>query len=120
LGLILDLFSWWGITVSWSIAFMIAIGIYLYRSSRAERKEDDQKRSLTKLLTDFTFTWILLGLLIFYIISIKIGSSTIFAIGNIVFEAILILYGIKSRGKASSQKETPRQRAQQAEPEFPS
>jgi hypothetical protein len=88
---------------------MTAIGIYLYRSSRAERKEDVQKWSLVKLLKDFTFTWILLGLLIFYIISIEIGSSTIFAIGNIVVELILILYGIKSRGRAPSQKETTRQ-----------
>jgi predicted permease len=87
---------------------MIAIGIYLYTSSRAERKEDTQKWSLIKLLKDFTFTWILLGLLIFYIISIKIGSSAIFAIGNIVVELILILYGIKSRGRAPSQKETTR------------
>lgn len=85
---------------------MIAIGIYLYTSSRAERKEDTQKWSLVKLLKDFTFTWILLGLLVFYIISIKIGSSIIFAIGNIVVEVILILYVIRSRGRASRQKET--------------
>jgi energy-converting hydrogenase Eha subunit G len=88
---------------------MIAIGIYLYTSSRAQRREDTQKWSLVKLLKDFTFTWILLGLLIFYIVSIKMSAFTIFAIGNIVVEVILILYGIKSRGRAPSQKETTRQ-----------
>jgi hypothetical protein len=88
---------------------MIAIGIYLYTSSRAQRKEGTQKWSLVKLFKDFTFTWILLGLLIFYIISIKISSLTIFAIGNIMVEVILILYGIRSRGRAPRQKETTRQ-----------
>jgi hypothetical protein len=77
---------------------MIVIGIYLYTSSRAERKEGAQKWSLIKLVKDFTFTWILLGLLVFYIISINIGSSTIFAIGNIVVEVILILYILRNRG----------------------
>jgi hypothetical protein len=85
---------------------MIAIGVYLYTSSRAQRKQGNQKWSLVKLLKDFTFTWILLGLLVFYIVSIEIGSSTIFAIGNIVFEVILILYGIRNRGRAASKKET--------------
>jgi hypothetical protein len=88
---------------------MIAIGIYLYVGSRDQRKKDAQKWSLVKLLKDFTFTWILLGLLIFYIISIKISGFTIFAIGNVVVEVILILYGIRSRVRASRQKETTRQ-----------
>jgi energy-converting hydrogenase Eha subunit G len=84
---------------------MIAIGIYLYRGSRTERKEDTQEWSLVKLVKDFTFTWILVGLLIFYVTSIKIGSSIIFAIGNIVVEIILILYVIsRSRVRASRQK----------------
>ena len=109
MGLMTNLFTWYIITISWSIAFMIAIGIYLYISSRAERKESNQKWSFTKLLKDFTFTWVLLGLLVFYIISIEMASYTIFAVGNIAVEVILILYGIRSRGKASSQKETSRE-----------
>jgi len=91
LGLILNLFTWWIISISWSIAFMIVTGIYLYVNSGAERKEDGQKWSLVKLIKDFTFTWILIGLLIFYIIAIYLASATIFAAGNIVVEVILIV-----------------------------
>ena len=99
MALILNLFTWWIISISWSIAFMIAIGIYLYTSSSAERKEEGQKWSLTRLLKDFTFTWVLLGLLIFYIISIRVGSVTVSAAGNIVVEGILILYVARNRVK---------------------
>jgi len=91
LGLILNLFTWWIISISWSIAFMIVTGIYLYVNSRAERTEGSQKWSLVKLIKDFTFTWILIGLLIFYIIAIYLASATIFAAGNIVVEVILIV-----------------------------
>jgi len=96
LGLIINLFTWWIISISWSIAFMIATGIYLYVSSRAERKEDTQKRSLVKVVKDFTFSWILVGLLIFYIITIYLSSATLFAVGNIVVEVILIVYVVKN------------------------
>jgi hypothetical protein len=80
---------------------MIAIGIYLYTSSRAERKEGNQKWSFIKLVKDFTFTWVLVGLLIFYIVSVYLGSFTIFAIGNVVAEGILILYVVRTRVRAS-------------------
>jgi len=46
---------------------------------------------------NFIFVWILLGLLFFYIFSIKIGSAGIFATGNIVVEAILVLYLMRYR-----------------------
>ena len=100
MGLILNLFTWWIISISWSIAFMIVTGIYLYVNSRAERKEDDQKWSLVKLVKDFTFSWILMGLLIFYIITIYLSSATLFAAGNIVVEVILILYIVRNRTQA--------------------
>jgi len=79
---------------------MIVIGIYLYVGSRAERKKGAQKWSLAKLIKDFTFTWVLVGLLIFYIITMYLGSSIIFAAGNIAVEVILILYVVKNRTKA--------------------
>jgi hypothetical protein len=101
LGLILNLFTWWIISISWSIAFMIAVGIYLYISSKT-RSKDTQKWSLVKLVKNFAFTWILLGLLIFYIISISLGSYTIFAVGNIVVEVILIIYVVRSRNRAEA------------------
>jgi uncharacterized membrane protein len=99
LGLILNLFDWYIISISWSIAFMIAVGIYLYTDSKAQRKADIQKPSLVKIVKDFTFTWILLGLLILYIVSVKIGSSIVFAAGNIIAEVILIIYLLRNSSK---------------------
>ena len=87
---------------------MIVTGIYLYVNSRAERKEDAQKQSLLKVVKDFRFSWILVGLLIFYIITIYLASAPLFAVGNIVVEVILILYIVsngtnrtKARARAS-------------------
>ena len=96
MGLIINLFTWWIISISWSIAFMIVTGIYLYVNSRAERKEDAQKQSLVKVVKDFRFSWILVSLLIFYIITIYLASATLFAVGNIVVEVILILYVVRN------------------------
>jgi hypothetical protein len=41
--------------------------------------------------------WVLIGLLFFYIVSVKMGSSLLFAAGNIVVEALLIVYAIKNK-----------------------
>jgi Flp pilus assembly protein TadB len=98
----LDPFIWWIITISWSIAFLIMVSIYLYADSRTRRKESSQTTAGTaKLGKNFVFVWVLLGLLVFYIVSVNIGSSVIFAAGNIVVEAILIVYLVKNRRKES-------------------
>jgi hypothetical protein len=39
----------------------------------------------------------LLGLLVFYIASIKIGSAAVFAAGNVIVEIILLVYLIRKR-----------------------
>ena len=96
----LDLFTWWIISISWSIAFLIVTGIYLYADSSEKCKVNSHIRwNLAKLTKDFVFVWFLLGLLIFYIISVNMGSSTIFAVGNIIVEAMLIVYVVKNRQK---------------------
>jgi cobalamin synthase len=98
----LDPFIWWIITISWSIAFLILVSIYLYVNSRARRKESSRTRAnKLRLGKNFVFVWVLLGLLVFYIISVNIGSAVIFAMGNIIVEAILIVYLIKNRHKKS-------------------
>jgi uncharacterized membrane protein len=100
--MLLDLFTWWIISISWSIVFLIVVGIYLYVDSSKKRKENNRiKRNVARLAKDFVFIWILISLLVFYIISVNVGSSTLFAIGNIIVEAILILHILKKR----SQKE---------------
>jgi uncharacterized membrane protein len=97
--MLLDLFTWWIISISWSIVFLIVVGIYLYADSSKKRKENSQiKRSVARLAKDFVFIWILISLLVFYVVSVNVGSPTLFAIGNVIVEAILILHIVKNRG----------------------
>jgi len=105
----LDLFVWWVINISWSIVFLIAVSIYLYGNSRTRRKESNQTAAnRIRLGKDFVFVWILLGLLVFYIASVNIGSAVLFAAGNIVVEIILIVYLMKSMHEKSEQTASPR------------
>lgn len=98
--MILDLFTWWIISISWSIVFMILVGIYLYADSNTKRKEENElKRNIAGPAKDFVFVWALLCLLAFYIVSVDLGSATFFAAGNIIAEAILFLYVVKRRIK---------------------
>ena len=79
---------------------MIVIGIYLYADSSTERKENKEtKWNIARLAKDFVFVWVLLCLLAFYIVSVNLGSATFFAAGNIVAEAILLVYVVKRRIK---------------------
>nr|MDO8134910.1 hypothetical protein [Candidatus Njordarchaeum guaymaensis] len=93
-----ELFIWWAISISWGITFLILVSIYLYANSRIRRKESSRTTANTvRLGKDFVFVWVLLGLLVFYIVSVNIGSAVIFAAGNIIVEAILIVYLAKNR-----------------------
>lgn len=130
--LTIDLFTWWAISISWSILFLIVAGFYLYASSRTKRKEDTQEESKRKMndehlvrahayktqlkakagsiAKDFIFVWILLGLLVFYIFSVQLGtgrlSEAVFAVGNIVVEALLVFYLFRNREKTQSENRT--------------
>lgn len=88
-----DLFGWWIATITWSIAFPIAISIYLYVRRPARRVQGGRRR----LAADFAFVWFLLGLLIFYIVSVGERSQLLFALGNIVVEALLLGYVFLAR-----------------------
>ncbi len=104
----LNPFTWWIITISWSIAFLVLVSIYLYSSSKTKRKEARSagKSIEFRLVKDFVFVWVLIGLLAFYIFSVNIGSSRIFAVGNIIVEVILIAYLIRNRREKPEQKAT--------------
>jgi Flp pilus assembly protein TadB len=108
----LDLFTWWAITISGGSIFLILVSIYIYAGTRARRKESRQTvTSVANKVKNFVFVWVLLGLLIFYIVSIQIGSIVIFAAGNILVEALLIIYLLrnrteKARGNTSPPSET--------------
>lgn len=94
------LFDWWIATISWSIAFLIVVSVYLYR--RRITTTTGMRRRFA-WVRDFVFVWFLLGLLGFYIVTVNHASYLLFAIGNIVVEAMLIAYVLKS----SSRSETP-------------
>ena len=130
----IDLFAWWAISISWSIVFLIVAGFYLYASSRAKRKEDTREESKRKMndehsvrargyktqlkakagsiVKNFIFVWILLGLLVFYIFSVQLGTGTlsevVFAVGNIVVEALLVFYLLRNRDKMPAEEQTER------------
>ena len=158
----IDLFTWWAISISWNIVFLIAAGLYLYTSSRTKRKENARVRKRERLnevgtyttlaaisiigvfaqtlwwllpgciffllaviaaiewqhqesqgiqlkakalsvSKNFVFVWILLGLLVFYIFSVKLGtgrfSELVFALGNIAVEVLLVFYLLRNRDK---------------------
>jgi hypothetical protein len=132
--LTIDLFTWWAISISWSIAFLIVAGFYLYASSRARRKEDTREESKQKMndehavrahehktqlkamarsiAKNFIFVWTLLGLLVFYIFSVQLGtgvlSEVVFAVGNIVVETLLVFYLLRNRDKMPAEEKTER------------
>jgi hypothetical protein len=93
------LFNWYAITISWSIVLLTIASIYIYVDSSKTGKIKRSGLKPATLARDFVFVWILLGLLILYIESIDRGSSILFAAGNIVTEAVLIVYGVRYRTK---------------------
>jgi O-antigen/teichoic acid export membrane protein len=99
-----DLFSWWAASISGGSIFLTLVSIYLYSDSKTKRKKSGRtKTRITSVATDFIFVWVLLGLLIFYIVSIDIGSAAIFAAGNILVEGMLVVYLLKNRERKSKQ-----------------
>ncbi len=105
----IDLFTWWTLSISFSSIFLTLVSIYLYAGSKPKRKDDVQKKAgIFRVARDFVFVWVLLGLLIFYIFSIQLGggalSEAVFAFGNIVVEALLVLYLIRNRTGRIEQK----------------
>ena len=102
----LDLFAWWAISISGGSIFLTLVSIYLYLSTRTKRKQTERaKLKPASLVKDFIFVWVLLSLLVFYIVSIQLGSAAIFvfAAGNIVVEVLLIIYLIKNETKSLSE-----------------
>ena len=91
-----ELFIWWVISISWSIIFLVIVSVFLYTKGKP-RENGKTKINAFKMIRDFAFVWILIGLLAFYIVSVNEGSSLFFAAGNIMVEVILILYVVRYR-----------------------
>jgi len=87
----------WAVCISWSALFLTAVSAYLYADSRGNRAQSGQTMTgRLGFVRDFVFVWVLLGLLGLYIVSIDRGSSILFASGNVVVEALLILYTVRT------------------------
>ena len=91
-----ELFVWWIATISWSIAFPIAVSVFLY--SRRPSKGTSRRRSLG-WVGDFAFVWFLLGLLVFYVAAVGQGSALLFGVGNVAVEVLLLVYVLVARGQ---------------------
>jgi cbb3-type cytochrome oxidase subunit 3 len=91
-----DLLGWWSISISWSAVFLIGVSLYLYWDRRKRFTEGTRIFSRVKL-RDFIFVWVLAGLLGLYIVSIYRTSSLVFAAGNLIVEAILVVYTIRNK-----------------------
>ncbi|HXZ98674.1 MAG TPA: hypothetical protein VED24_04835 [Candidatus Acidoferrum sp.] len=101
-----ELFGWWISSITFNIVFVIAASIYLYIHKKAPEKEvSTGDGRLMRIVKNFVFVWVLLGLLIFYVYTVGVGSYVIFAAGNVVVEALLALYVIKT-GKTSEAPKT--------------
>lgn len=95
------LFLEWAVTISAGTVFLLLVSIYLYFDSRHRRRDTKRAtRDFGHLVKDYVFVWILVGLLVFYIISIELDSALVFAAGNIAVEALLIAYLIRNKDKA--------------------
>jgi hypothetical protein len=102
----IDLFGWWMISITSSIVFLTLVSIYIY-GTRNGKCETKGKSRLRNVAENFAFVWVLIGLLLFYIVSVKMGSSLLFAAGNIVVEALLVLYSLKHRSTTEIAEKNP-------------
>ena len=92
-----DLFGWWMASITFNIMFVVAASVYLYRRNRPQMPETPTQRGrIVRVVKDFAFVWVLVGLWLFYIYSIGEGSALIFAAGNIAVEVLLVLYVVKN------------------------
>ena len=93
-----ELFDWWAASISFSVVFMTLVALFLYLNSRSRRRRNNQiTEKHSRLSGNFLFVWVLLGLLLLYVVSINIGSYSLFAIGNVVVELVLVIYLAKNR-----------------------
>lgn len=89
-----NLFGWWISSITFNIVFVVAASVYLYRRGKGVIRSPVGR--VRRWLKDFTFVWILLGLLVLYVVSVGQGSFLLFAAGNIVVQVILVIYVVKS------------------------
>ena len=101
------LYLWWAICISFSILFITLIAVYVYASNKAKRKDEALvPNRVARIVRNFVFVWALIGLLVFYLVSVLIVSILLFAIGNIIVETLLLIYLVINRSKESEIEST--------------
>jgi hypothetical protein len=91
------LFELWEITITWSIAFLLLVSFYLYGKRKRPAATARPPSGRGTFLKDFTFVWVLVFLLVFYIVTVDLRSFVLFAVGNVFVEIFLVYYILKSR-----------------------
>ena len=95
------MFGWWISSITFNVLFVIGAAIYLHTRRKTREKEVlGGIGKVVRILKDFVFVWVLLGLLIFYVYSVGVGFYLLFAVGNVIVEALLVVYVVKA-GKPS-------------------
>jgi len=95
----LDLFGWWVLSISSSIVFLTLVSIYIYGTRSGKTCETKNEKGVKRIVVNFAFVWVLIGLLLFYIASVQMGSSLVFAAGNIAVELLLLVYLLRNKAK---------------------
>jgi hypothetical protein len=96
------LFIWWTIVIFAGTIFLTGISVYIYLNNlKRMRHTGGAKKSIVTIWKDFVFVWILLSLLVLYVVSIGHISTFLFAVGNIVVEAVLLIYVLKNKTRKS-------------------
>ena len=100
------MFDWWISSITFNVLFVIAAAIYLHiRRKTREKQALGGMKKLVRILKDFVFVWVLLGLLMFYVYSVGVGSYLLFAVGNVIVEVLLVVYVVKA-GKPPKVQQT--------------
>ena len=93
-----DLLVWWSATITAGILFLVAVSVVLYQLSKwKNEKPESFIAKILMVIKDFAFVWVLLTLLSLYIVSISGGQYTMFALGNVVIEALIFVYLVLTR-----------------------
>ena len=100
-----ELFGWWISSITFNILFVISAAVYLYIRRKARGKEAfTWIGRVVRIIKEFVFVWILLGLLMFYVYSVGGGSYALFAAGNIAVEVFLCVYVLKASKHSQTQQ----------------
>jgi hypothetical protein len=87
----------WEVTITWGISFLVLVSFYLYGKRKRPAGMARMPSGRGTFLKDFTFVWVLMFLLVFYIVTVNLRSFVLFALGNVIVEVFLVYYIFKSR-----------------------